>query len=1191
MTVHKKLLGAAAAGLLLVAGDAQASQASTHFSIFVPPNDSNNGRHSTLIVTAINDGTTVDIVDTDEDGDSDDSTSATLARGQSIVVRIRDGAVNDGAGGVWDGDRFIIDSDRPVTAMLATRSDWQHDWVPAENSTMRGQEFFMWTPMNAWDVDVVAYEDDTMVEVYEVSTSAQNSSGTTNIALPGNLLLRQGLDAGQNLLTTLNRSGTNITRAGHTYRVVSSRPVTVMYGAFRRRNRDGGGQVPSEQGTTVGEHFYFAVPAEDWARHEREIRIVAGDAAADVTLRAWNFADGWQDIDFATLDAYGHLDYTGVTHPDVRNHELFEVIADNPVTVFEANWLETGSFGTSDVWSWVSALDAGTTPSDVGQLFVAYIGPPGREYNAAGFNDQLSHLYISTLFGSTEVTITDVDTDGAIINETITLDNADDVHDFRISVAEYNLLNQSAEGIRPYLRVQSNQDVSVATTNWNDNWLSFAGGIVPGALTVTVEGAESIPCNTSSDFDISVENVGATTINDITVDVDPIGDTTLLTTPTTIDTLAAGATDTQTISASVECPDGAAPPLAGVTAVATSPSGATGQVAASGTNSAPVTEPNVPRVTTVNATPDACAVEVNWWTEADEENTTYEVLRRDLGDTGEFTSLGTVSSLGTTESGFAYTFRDVSASASTQHQYAVRAVAPDETEYSFAGPTIGLADRPLVDAPGTTGDIFEDFAEVGTIIADASGDVDSDAGVPEGLDVDGIAVAYDPVYDVLYLGISADGVFGDMDGDGDANTDSNPGDGVIDRADWDADESFAFLVDLDGDGTGDMVVGTPFGGDIGLLQAAPANAGIGIASPILAFDTPTLEQTQLGRVEVVNMPSAGAPDMLLRVLNPSVFIDGEVSDIGVGLQVAAPSYTEDSERAPASGFTSPGAEAVATASCGIPAEQFHMGTFAVFGNVFSGSPNFDFVPFGWNDVDAGSVLAEAPDPIPGEVITSPTVFLSKAEVDLEGTLSPAGLALSSQEMKVHDVGFILPDGNFVHRSQLDWSFPAAEGAERYENVDLQTFRMFVLDCSATVKIEQFGTSGVLHDDRFVLLADDSVVSIGDINPALTLAHSGVGTFEVAGEMQRLFFGSPEDWVTEFGPTTAPNFTQYAFLDDVTYLGGETPDSTSVYPLSEDGIELEAGIWFINHYLWTYANEGSSLIETTLTPGPDCGGKL
>jgi hypothetical protein len=81
MTVHKKLLGAAAAGLLLVAGDAQASQASTHFSIFVPPNDSNNGRHSTLIVTAINDGTTVDIVDTDEDGDSDDSTSATLARG------------------------------------------------------------------------------------------------------------------------------------------------------------------------------------------------------------------------------------------------------------------------------------------------------------------------------------------------------------------------------------------------------------------------------------------------------------------------------------------------------------------------------------------------------------------------------------------------------------------------------------------------------------------------------------------------------------------------------------------------------------------------------------------------------------------------------------------------------------------------------------------------------------------------------------------------------------------------------------------------------------------------------------------------------------------------------------------------------------------------------------------------------
>ncbi|MEO1334014.1 MAG: hypothetical protein AAFV29_00155, partial [Myxococcota bacterium] len=97
------------AGLAFIPeGDAFAAEASTHFSIFVPPNNSNNGRHSALTITAHTDGTTVTVVDTDDDGDSDDSTTATLSRGQSIVIQIRDGAVNDDAGGVWDGDQFII---------------------------------------------------------------------------------------------------------------------------------------------------------------------------------------------------------------------------------------------------------------------------------------------------------------------------------------------------------------------------------------------------------------------------------------------------------------------------------------------------------------------------------------------------------------------------------------------------------------------------------------------------------------------------------------------------------------------------------------------------------------------------------------------------------------------------------------------------------------------------------------------------------------------------------------------------------------------------------------------------------------------------------------------------------------------------------------------------------------------------
>ncbi|MEO0815390.1 MAG: hypothetical protein AAFY60_21195, partial [Myxococcota bacterium] len=126
-----RTFGIALAVLVAAPEWAAASEASTHFSIFVPPNNSNNGRHSALTITALSDATAVTVVDTDEDGDSDDSVSATLSRGQSIVVQIREGAVNDGAGGKWDGDRFIVDSDKPVTAMLSTRSEWQHDWAPA----------------------------------------------------------------------------------------------------------------------------------------------------------------------------------------------------------------------------------------------------------------------------------------------------------------------------------------------------------------------------------------------------------------------------------------------------------------------------------------------------------------------------------------------------------------------------------------------------------------------------------------------------------------------------------------------------------------------------------------------------------------------------------------------------------------------------------------------------------------------------------------------------------------------------------------------------------------------------------------------------------------------------------------------------------------------------------------------------
>lgn len=1184
------------AGLVAAAAwgpDALASEASTHFSIFVPPNDSNNGRHSALTITAHSANTVVTVTDTAEDGDTDDSTTATLGRGQSIVVRVRDGAVNDGAGGKWDGDRFIIDATQPVTAMLSTRSDWQHDWVPAEGRTMRGNEFFVWAPMNGWDFDVVAYEDDTRVEIYEISTAATNSSGVTTVSLPGTPILRQRLDRGQDLLTSFNRAGTNITRAGHSYRVVVSRPATVMFGAFYQRERDGGGYVPAEDGTTVGRHFYFPVPSGRWQRHEREIRIVAGQAGAGVTLRGYDASAGWVDIASQTLAAYGHVDFTGRANRAVQQYDLYEVIATADVNVFEANWLETGNSGTSDIISYVSALD-GVGASDVGQEFVAYIGPPGIQNRVLNHGDRFSHLYVAAFVPGTVVTVVDADTNGTLYSETATLQATDDIHDFRITRSQYNAMNNPSQGIRPYLRVQATQPVSVGTANWNDNWLAFASGVLPASLRVEVTEPDSIRCNTNATFALEVENIGTSTVTNVVVGTEPVGPLVLSGAAAPIGTLAPGAVSTQNLTGQVSCNGITSGDVVGVSVTATG-DGASGETQADReTSTSEVVAPGVVGIPTIGAAEDACAVEVQWTTEEDAGNAEFVILRREFGPQGPYTELGRVASVAPAMSGFVYGFRDITAAQNTPYQYLVRAVdAMSGTLLTTAGPIVAVPGSAFASPPGATGNLVADFADDGVILTDPTGDI-LRAGAPvDGYDIDGVGIAYDPFTDSLYLAASAVGVFGDGDGDGDPDTNTlGAAAGITDRPRFSVDESFVFVLDLDGNGTEDAVVGIPFGTDLDFLQASPANPALVNVAPSLAFTTLTTAQAGSLIVQLVNEPSAARPDLQLVVRNISVLNNQQpLSDVRVRLAVSAPSVTSAQESAPAATLTPVGADTILTAGCGVPAQQIHLGTFAVFGNVFSGTPRFEFIPLGWHNTDDDVVLAPPPNPVPGQVVTSPTIFIPDQHVDIGADVAPTALQLPTQSIRIRDSGGI--SGNdYLHVTNMDWDFSAASGNERYESFDAQTFRMFVLDCTATVVVEQFGTSGVLRDDRFVRLADGTVQNLGPVNPALILAHSGLGTFETGGAMQRVHFGSPEDWVTDFGPMTSPEFTQYAFLDDVRYLGNTvTPNSTEVYPLSPAGVQVGAGIWFVNHYMWTYANEGSTRIETRFIPGPDCGGSL
>ncbi|MFM7486241.1 MAG: hypothetical protein ACKO13_04885, partial [Cytophagales bacterium] len=61
-------------------------EASTYFNVFVPPNNDPVKRNVCLVVTAIFDDTHFEIEDDGADGDTDDSTSGTLSKGQSYIL-------------------------------------------------------------------------------------------------------------------------------------------------------------------------------------------------------------------------------------------------------------------------------------------------------------------------------------------------------------------------------------------------------------------------------------------------------------------------------------------------------------------------------------------------------------------------------------------------------------------------------------------------------------------------------------------------------------------------------------------------------------------------------------------------------------------------------------------------------------------------------------------------------------------------------------------------------------------------------------------------------------------------------------------------------------------------------------------------------------------------------------------------
>ena len=485
-------------------------EAATKFQVFVPANNQSWNRYSALIVTAIEDNTTFNIVDDGMDGDTDDSFNGALSKGQTYVTLIKDNGINDDSGGgsaKQDGDYFIITSSKPVIVSIATMSENQHDWLPAVNGTSKGQQFFLYnlpTANNSQkrDINVMAYEDNTTVTLKKISTSSTSTTGFTAVDLnANNIVFQKTIDVGEDLIFDQS-DGKNVLNDGETYLIETNKGVTVQYGSLHKNERESAAYVPASNGTGSGDLFHFTVPYQ--GKRKQEIRITSWDNNNNVELQYFKNGN-WQTEKSWIIDALEHEDWVSV---DGDIDEVFRVVcvSGKSVSVFAGNEIETGNGSSSDF----ATILPSATGIGAGNEFLAYLGSPGQENQITDpFTNQVigraSHLYLFANEDTATVTITDETTNGTLVNQTFVIAPGR-YADFYLDLAEWQAIyngngNPGSGNERPYVKITSTHPITVMNTNYSDDWMTYFPGVAQKDFTLQ-SNVFDINNTQVSDFDI-----------------------------------------------------------------------------------------------------------------------------------------------------------------------------------------------------------------------------------------------------------------------------------------------------------------------------------------------------------------------------------------------------------------------------------------------------------------------------------------------------------------------------------------------------------------------------------------------------------------------------------------------------------------------------------------------------------------
>lgn len=694
----------------------------TRFQIYAPPNNEVSARYSAVVVTALSGDNgqpaQVTIIDDGADGDDDDTVSASLVRGESLVRYIKDGAVNDDYQGKWDGDYLRVESSQPVAVMLVTDSDWQHDWAPADNGTLRGTSFYIWanrTSSSARDVNAFAYEPGTRLSVYDITDNVLTGSGVARVrADRGAPLLQVDMEEGEDLIVRKGL-GLDLLQAGRSYQVVATRPVTLMTGALGGITatggvRDGGGFVPGRDGRARGADFYFTIPHDKGMLREQELRIISYDDGVVARLEGWVEGAGWTLIQSYSLGALGHADYVGGTY------QLYRLRATGgEVALYEANWMETGSVGTSDELD----FGAGRYGADGSYTALVYLGPPGFQDKTAVADEALTHLYLFSLSGNAGVRVRDADTQGTLL-DTTALIGAGGMADVRISAQLYAAMNKPAQGIRPYVLVESPGPIALAMSNWNDNWMAYATAVVMRNPHTTLDAPGSLVLGQQATLSGEVRNDGATAIDGVEVGltlpqgVQYVGGTLGGEAATSVEAVVGGTRVTYEVgrlepgeaaalSAQVVAVSGTSGEVLPLALVS---SGQEGGLELATGDSAPLVlvVPAVPELSGLEASPGSGRVALSWQVDASRTSAAATLaVERATAAAGPYVQVATVGQAAAGAAAQSWTWEDTGLTNGQARYYRVVALAPSG-ERAVAGPVAAVPiNNGAPAAPGLAG--------------------------------------------------------------------------------------------------------------------------------------------------------------------------------------------------------------------------------------------------------------------------------------------------------------------------------------------------------------------------------------------------------------------------------------------------------------------------------------------------------